>query len=230
MGLTIGRHGSRLEDTTEETRQFINQLTKAADQSSYLLHRLHLAQNPLRLVIIGRSGRADEGSRGLTDRLITRDDLFLTDDKYRKSDLEHFKPKAKDSKVDGPISNLTTSLEDQEIYGPIGGDGSKICQYISKVLLHYLGQPDFKRVYQHCSDSNAVLGCGKIVELPDKSCRVKYSKSIISEVEAAGISYAVLLPKREERFMPTQEKREFYEQYLIEEAKKKLSSIKDTLF
>lgn len=196
-GFTSGAHGKPLSKADKFTQDYVSKLKEAADSTGYIVHRISLGKTPLKTVFIGRDYALNNfRAHKLTDLLVTSSDLLLCEQEMRTRDLqERFKGIVKDIKFNGIRSGLTTSKEDYEIYGPLNGTNCEKNQYIAAPLINFTKSDEFSRIYQHCLTSRAEIGKGMRDKATNKPI---YEKTLVSEVENAGLSYAVLMPREVE--------------------------------
>lgn len=196
IGLTLGAHGRRLEEADAGTRDFVGKLLQACGQSYYFLQRLHIAERPLQLVLVGRDYNISNGdAAGLMRRLVAPEDLVLSAE--RKDDILTARLKAREVKFNGLTSTHLTSPEDQELYGPYWGSLSQENAYIGRSLLHFARSRGRGRIYQHCCYERAIMTYGRrhcVRGGPEVT--TTYDWTLAAAAEKEGLSYAVLLPKR----------------------------------
>ncbi len=263
FGFNIGYHGKiPFKEIDPETREFLDKLTKAADENGYIVHRVFLSDKPLKTAII--EGELDKKAKPLIEKLATNEDLVLTDNKgkvfinWTKEEVEKCKylrqkaqedglseieahaiaedvvikkklsgefPQAKEARYNG--SRSQHGLVDVELLGPYRGSISDDAKFMAKQTISFANNGKFDKVYQHCNIyEHAFLSEGRPHTVNGgPQTETTYDRTLPSELESAGLSYAVLVPKISGSHFDQEE----YADDLISTAKLKLEDIVDKL-
>jgi len=219
MGLKEGYHGISLAYADSETRKFLEDIEKAADESFHIIQRVvYQNNNPLSIVLIGRDySMPDKLSHDLNGILASNEDLILYDVKHNEGKLEEeFKGRVSAVKLNGIRSTVKTPVEDYEIYGPFGGTSSEQDSYVSKSLINYAKSGKFNHIFQHCMRGSTRISSGVYDE---EAKGMMYFRTIASEVETSGLNYAVLMPRE-----VSERTQEVYEEILKESASEEIGS------
>lgn len=228
LGLTIGSHGKSLDESSQDTRDFVGKIIKSCDKNNYFIHRTNISDKPLKLIVIGRMYDFNEKDAiSLTKDLSTDKDLVLS---IRENDqILKTKLNCKSVRFNGIRSLPGTSEEDQEIYGPYHKTYSKEHDYMGKIMAAYCTSPQFEKVYQHAYPAAAKLCTGR--RNKDKitgESVTTYDRTLISLAEKEGLSYAVLMPKIVPLFNKERDSPLYIEDYR-KTAEVKFSEIEDLL-